>query len=143
MGEVHQATDANLKRAMAIKVLPEALATDPEVIRAAISRRSLFNAIHREAVVKVDFVVRKNSAYRIEEFGRRRLVSVDAHPLWMVAPEDLILSKLVWAKDSHSELQLRDVRGVLKFQRATLDRTYLDRWAVNLSVDGLLREVES
>ena len=123
--------------------LGDEFAADPETIRAAISRQSLFNVIHREAVVKVDFVVRKNAAYRIEEFGRRRLVEIDGHPLWMVAPEDLILSKLVWARGSRSELQLRDVRSVLRFQRATLDRAYLDRWAISLSVDDLLRDVES
>lgn len=123
--------------------LGDEFVADLEGIGAAIARQSLFNVIHREAIVKVDFVVRKNSAYRIEEFGRRRLVEVDGHPLWMVAPEDLILSKLVWAKDSHSELQLRDVRSVLKFQQATIDRAYVDRWAITLSVDDLLREVES
>lgn len=41
------------------------------------------------------------------------------------------------------ELQLRDVRSVLKFQQATMDRAYVDRWAISLSVDDLLREVES
>lgn len=123
--------------------LGDEFAADPETIRAAISRQSLFNVIHREAVVKVDFVIRKNVAYRVEEFGRRRLVEIDGHPLWMVAPEDLILSKLVWARSSRSELQLRDVRSVLRFQRATLDRAYLDRWAISLSVDDLLRDVES
>jgi serine/threonine protein kinase len=30
MGEVHRATDTNLKRHVAIKVLPTATATDPE-----------------------------------------------------------------------------------------------------------------
>lgn len=123
--------------------LGDEFAPDPERIRAAISRRSLFNVIHREAVVKVDFVIRKDDAYRVEEFGRRRLVDIDGHPLWMVAPEDLILSKLLWAKDTRSELQLRDVRSVLKFQQTTLDRTYLHRWATILSVATLLYEVES
>jgi hypothetical protein len=98
--------------------------------------------IHRDAIVKVDVIVRKNTAYRIEEFRRRRIVDVDGHPLWMIAPEDLILSKLLWAKDSRSELQLRDVRGILALQGAALDAGYLDRWATSLSVDALLREVQ-
>jgi hypothetical protein len=123
--------------------LGDEFGADADTLRAAISRRSLFNVIHRDAIVKVDFVVLKDTAYRLEEFGRRRLVEVDGHPFWIVAPEDLILSKLVWARDSHSELQLRDVRGVLRLQQATLDRAYLEQWAVRLSVDGLLREVAS
>lgn len=47
------------------------------------------------------------------------------------------------AKESRSELQLRDVRSVLRLQQETLDRPYLDRWAINLSVRDLLREMES
>ena len=123
--------------------LGDEFGADAETLFAAISRGSLFNVIHRDAIVKVDFVILKETAYRLEEFGRRRLVEVDGHPLWVVAPEDLILSKLVWASESHSELQLRDVRSVLRFQQATLDRAYLDQWAARLSVDTLLREVES
>ncbi len=116
---------------------------DAGQIGAAITRRSLFNVIHRDAIVKVDFVVRKSSDYRMEEFRRRRRVHVDGHPLWMVAPEDLILSKLVWAKESRSELQVRDIRGVLSFQRSALDRDYLNQWASRLSVAGFLQEVDA
>jgi hypothetical protein len=116
---------------------------DPDSFRAAISRRGFFNVIHRDAIVKVDFIVRKNDAYRRQEFERRRRVSVDGHPLWLVAPEDLILSKLVWSKDTHSELQRRDVRALLKFQHDALDREYLHRWADALSVRTLLTEMTS
>jgi len=36
---------------------------------------------------------------------------------WIVSREDLILSKLAWAKDSGSEMQLRDVRALLRAAR--------------------------
>jgi predicted nucleotidyltransferase len=123
--------------------LGDEFAADPDAVRAALSRSGMLNVIHREAVVKVDLVVRKDTAYRIEEFERRRRIDVDGHGLWMVSPEDLILSKLVWAKDSRSELQLRDVRSVLRLQKATLDRAYMERWATSLSVRSLLRELDS
>lgn len=113
---------------------------EPDSIRTAIARRSLFNLIHTEAVVKVDFVVRKDTAYRIEEFRRRRRVTLGGHPTWLVAPEDLILSKLAWAKDSRSELQLRDVRQLIRSAQM-LDWTYLERWAAVLTVNDLLQEL--
>ena len=40
---------------------------DLHTIRAAIARRSLFNLIHTDAIVKVDFIVRKSTPYRLEE----------------------------------------------------------------------------
>jgi len=51
--------------------------------------------------------------------------------------EDLILSKLVWAKPSGSELQLRDVRALLA---GGADLGYLRRWAADLGVTGLLEK---
>jgi len=73
----------------------------------------MFNLLHLESVVKVDMIVRKDSEYRRTEFERRRRIELDAFSLWIVSKEDLILSKLAWAKPSGSELQLRDVRNLL------------------------------
>jgi hypothetical protein len=114
---------------------------DVAAIQQAISRRSMFNLIHADAIVKVDFIVRKNTPYRVEEFRRRRSVLIDGHSMWLVSPEDLILSKLLWAKDSHSELQLRDVRHTIASQPG-LDWPYLEQWAENLTAIDLLREVQ-
>jgi hypothetical protein len=112
---------------------------DRDAVRDAIADRRTFNLIHTDLVVKVDFMVRKDSEYRHEEFRRRRRVQVDDLHLFVVAPEDLILSKLEWARDSHSEVQLADVRNLLAC--AQLDREYLGRWAARLGLDALYREV--
>jgi hypothetical protein len=55
-----------------------------------------------------------------------------------VSREDLILSKLAWAKDSGSEMQMRDVQALLV---GGADRTYLERWAPELSITELLRKI--
>ena len=115
---------------------------DEDAMRTAISRQSMFNLIHTEAIVKVDFVVRKSAPYRLEEFGRRRPTVIDGQTMWMVSREDLILSKLQWAKDSRSELQLRDVRQIIAAQPG-IDWSYLERWAESTSVTELLREVRA
>ena len=69
-------------------------------------------------------------------------VEIGGPPLWIVSPEDLILSKLAWAKTSRSEMQRRDVRQILTAV-STLDQTYLDHWAARLTVTDLLREVRA
>lgn len=107
-------------------------------VRSAIARRSMFNLIHQESVMKVDFVVLKESPFRVQEFARKRRVAVAGFETWVVSREDLILSKLVWAKDSRSELQLRDVAGLLK---AECDFEYLAEQSARLNVAELYAEV--
>jgi hypothetical protein len=66
---------------------------------------------------------------------------IDKQQMWLVAPEDLILSKLEWARDSRSELQLRDVRALLRAVQV-LDQVYLERWARDFGIADLLHEVQ-
>ena len=71
--------------------------------------------LHRAELlfIKIDFIVRKDTPYRAAEFERRRRVPMPGFEAWIVSREDLILSKLAWAKDSGSELQRRDVAALL------------------------------
>ena len=80
---------------------------DHEKIRNAVSGQSLFNIIHNEWVVKADFIVRKDEDYRKVEFSRRRVFQVEGSGIYVTAPEDLIISKLLWSKDASSELHFR------------------------------------
>jgi hypothetical protein len=57
---------------------------------------------------------------------------------WIVNREDLLLSKLDWAKDSGSELQQRDARSLID----TVDRAYVEQWARRLGVEALLRKLD-
>jgi hypothetical protein len=85
----------------------------------------------------VDCVVLKEHDYRQIEFERRQQINVDDFVCWIVSREDLILSKLAWAKPSHSEMQLRDVRNLLN---GSCDQAYLDHWANVLGLQELLDE---
>ncbi|HEX6769503.1 MAG TPA: hypothetical protein VF208_09145, partial [Candidatus Binatia bacterium] len=85
---------------------------EPQTVRKAVESKGMFNLIHDEFIIKIDFVVRKDTAYRRREFSRKRKVVVDGQDLFVVAPEDLILSKLDWGKESRSEVQLNDVRNL-------------------------------
>ena len=123
-----------------VELFQDQFYVDGEMVRQAVVDQSMFNLIHTTYVIKVDMVVRKESDYRREEFARRRVVSVENHTFHIVAPEDLILSKLEWAKDSRSEVQLNDVRNLLAGVQ-DLDRDYLKRWAGRLGVESLYREV--
>jgi hypothetical protein len=110
-----------------------------DAVREAIENATMFNIIHERWVIKADFIVRRDSPYRKLEFERRRRIVVDAVPIVFTAPEDLILSKLCWARDTGSAIQVRDVRELLAAD-VDLDWAYLEEWAADLGVEGDLEQ---
>jgi hypothetical protein len=104
-----------------------------------IRRKGMFNVLDGSSGGKIDFVVRKNTPYRREEFSRRRRVEVWEIACWIVSPEDLILSKLIWIQELYSELQARDIREMAE-NGPELDKQYLKKWMreLNLNSYGLL-----
>lgn len=114
-----------------------------EAMREAVAARRTFNAVDPESGFKVDFFVRGDAAFDLEEFARRREEAIDDEGgtrCFIKSPEDSVLRKLLWYRDGGhvSEQQWRDVLGVLAVSAGALDETYLDRWAGELRIADLL-----
>ena len=106
--------------------------------REAVLNRSCFNAIHQTTLIKVDFMVRKREDYRLHEFARRQRLKVSDFEVWVVSKEDLILSKLHWARESGSERQLADVENLIA---TGCDTDYLRTWSAALNLTDTLTRV--
>ena len=98
---------------------------------------SYYDIIHLPSMVKIDLIPRQDTDYRRTEFARRQRVELAGAALWIVAIEDLILSKLEWSRASRSEQQRGDVKQLLE---APLDRDYLQDWAARLGLRSQLAE---
>lgn len=117
----------------------------PQAIRSAILRRSSFNLIHMETMFKVDIFVPEDRPYKDAQFERRKQEVVATEPArsaYIATAEDTVLAKLEWCRAGGevSDLQWRDVLGVLRAQGDQLDTDYLIRWATELGIAGLLDE---
>jgi len=110
----------------------------PEAARNAVLHQSCFNAIHQRSLTKVDFMVRKNNEYRLHEFTRRVRVRVEDFEVWVVSKEDLIISKLDWARESHSQRQLADAENLIA---SDCDMEYLRAWSAKLNLTDMLTRV--
>jgi hypothetical protein len=106
----------------------------------AMKNRLMFNVIDNKLGWKADLIFRKDSPHQLSEFNRRIRAKLMGIDLWILSPEDVILSKLNWAKESGSDLQFRDVFGVVKSQWSNLDWDYLSHWAKEL---GVVKNLES
>ena len=113
----------------------------------AIQSRSMFNVIDTQSGHKADLIIRKNRPYSQQEFSRRSKTNFLGIDVYVLSPEDSILSKLEWSKDRQSQTQYKDALGVLMTQKDSLDFGYLKKWAKELDVEdalnNLLKEIDS
>ncbi len=109
----------------------------------ALARRGQFNLVHFESAWKIDLIIRKERPFSREEFARRQDGILGGRQAPVNSPEDVILAKLEWAKKSGSTRQVEDAAGVISAWGGALDWDYIDHWARELSVDGLLTQVRT
>jgi hypothetical protein len=109
----------------------------------ALRHNSMFNVIDIKTGWKADIIIRRPRPFSEEEFCRRCTVEMMGQKVWVLSPEDAIVSKLEWSKDRESERQLQDAVGVAFVQWERLDRAYLQKWAKQLHIEELLQKVLS
>ncbi len=114
---------------------------DEEMIKKEVLRQGVFNLIHNQYVIKIDFIIRKGAEFQNATFSRRKKVLIEKTPMWFISAEDLILAKLHWAKDSHSETQLKDVRNLIE-TGDNLDLKYIENWISQLGLEQIYKEVK-
>jgi hypothetical protein len=108
-----------------------------EAVDSAIARQSFFNLFHRNSRVKVNCILCQQIKYRLTEFNRRQRVKLENVTTWIASKEDLIISKLHWARKSHSPRHLRDVKNLAA---TGCDTVYVERWTRALGVFKLWEE---
>jgi len=102
---------------------------DEDMIKEALIHKSEFNFIEPEFGLKVDFFVKDNSPYNKLKIQRRMKQDIFGQDVFFVSPEDLILSKLLWSKESESFKQQADIKTILQNNKLKLDFEYLRDWA--------------
>jgi hypothetical protein len=113
-----------------------------ESIKAALREVSMFNIIHKETGLKVDFWMRKNDDYSRGALGRRARVAYGPTRICLASAEDTIITKLEWYKLSDIDKHFSDAQGVYRIQRGTLDVEYIARWCEQKSLAELWKRVQ-
>ncbi len=124
-----------------IESLQKDFFVDEEMVENEVNRQGIFNLIHKDKLVKVDFITRQPSDFQTNMFERRKEVLFENAVMQFISLEDLIVMKLFWAKDTYSELQISDVRNLIRSNRAVLDKTYIEAWISKLGLINLYKKV--
>lgn len=112
----------------------------PTSMRNAIESRRMFNVLDQRTFLKIDCVVKKPDDFARTSFARRkRVFYAKSTELWIISKEDLMISKLCWAKESRSEKQMTDIASLL---RNSYDSDYVKQWASKFDIVELLADCQ-
>jgi hypothetical protein len=115
-----------------------------EGIRDALSGTGMFNFVHLESGLKVDFWIDRGEPFTKSCFERVRQVEIsDRLLVKMASPEDVLLHKIYWDHLTPSERQVRDAQGIVAVQGMKLDIGYIEEWAKKLGIEDKMKEVLS
>jgi hypothetical protein len=103
---------------------------DRDAMADALHRKMLFNIIDTSTGFKADFIPLNQTAYEQTKFSRRRETDFLGNPVYVISPEDLIVSKLVWIQQLQSAQQIVDIQNLLTIE--SLDRAYIFHWVNEL-----------
>ncbi len=109
----------------AMKSLSQAGYLDEAAARDAIENQAEFNFLHPESGLKIDFWTISNDPFGLAELKRRQPKKIGKLTVYFISPEDLILSKLLWYKESESTRHLEDIESIIAISGKTLDLKYL------------------
>lgn len=106
---------------------------EKDAISAAVTNYSIFNIIDHTSGFKADFVILKNNAFRQAEFNRRVQMDYFGKTIYVVTPEDLLISKLIWIQDLQSAIQMEDISNIIALDN--LDLSYINHWLTKLQLN--------
>jgi len=118
---------------------PDRYYINEDSVRRAVERRSMFNVVDKQYGDKIDFIIRKDTEFAKESFSHRRKAVIGGVEFWTSTKEDLIIAKLDWARDSKSELQIRDIANLTA---DAYDADYVSSWVDRLHLKDIWAEVE-
>jgi len=111
-----------------------------EAAKQALKEKGEFNFIHPDTGLKVDFWVKKDTIFSEEEFKRKIAKKIKEEKIYFISPEDLILEKLLWYKQSFSTRQLEDIESVLRISK--VDLKYIEKWTKRQSTFSIFKKLK-
>lgn len=151
-GEPRLTNDIDIVAGITEKQIPPLVAAFPaedyyisaDMIREAVRQRGQFNIIHPTSGLKIDVIIRRDTAFDHSRFQRvRRIHPAPSYEANFAAPEDVIIKKMEYYSEGGSEKHMRDITGMLLTSPGEIDRDYIERWAVTLGLSEIWTAIQA
>ena len=121
-----------------VNVFGEDFFVDENMVRDSWKSKMMINIFDKKSLFKIDFIIMQNENYEKMKFERKQKFRIEGFEINVISVEDLIVSKLLWERNSESETQLKDVNSLLK--NAT-ENDYLLKTIKDLDLDDMYKKI--
>ena len=111
---------------------------DETAIKRALIEKGEFNFIHLPTGLKVDFWIKKTDLDKLK-IKQGVVKKINNQPIKFISPENLILSKLLWYKETESDKEVDDIKSILKFTK--IDLNYLKKQAIKHNTERIFKKI--
>ena len=114
-----------------------------DMLMDAVTQHSFVNVVDNRTGFKIDLSFVGDDAFLLAVLRRRVRACIGTHAkeFWFVTPEDVILMKLVWRKDTRSTKQWENALSVARIKGTRMDWEYLFQRAKDLGVENDLNQL--
>ena len=105
-----------------------------EGIKEALANKTMFNIIHNNSGFKIDCWILTDSDFDISRFSRRQKHRVEERDIYFSTPEDTLIIKLIWLKESGHKKHAEDISDLLRLFPGKLDYEYVWKWIDKLGL---------
>lgn len=109
----------------------------------AIANKEMFNIIPNKTLFKIDIIpLDDKDIYETEEFKNRIKIKFLNKEIFVISPEDLVISKLLWSKTAGgSERQLKDCESIISLNREKINLDYILKWVKDLKLESEFEKI--
>jgi hypothetical protein len=121
---------------LSARLTPRFYAPEDMLVDAA-AGHTFANVVDNRTGLKIDLSFVGDDPFLREVLRRRVRARIGTHPteFWFVTPEDVILMKLLWRKDTQSAKQWENALSVVRVKGARMDWKYLFERADTLDIE--------
>jgi hypothetical protein len=120
--------------------LPPAEVIETELLRGS---RGHFNIISQHSMLKADIYLMGADSIQLWGMNSARILDIDNLPVSFAPPEYVIIRKLEFYREGHSEKHLRDIAAMLAESSADLDQKILSTHIQNLHLEPQWQAAQS
>lgn len=99
------------------------------------TQRGHFNIIHHKTGLKADIYIHGRDPLQAWGLAHKTRIELpDGNGMWVAPPEYVIIRKLEYYREGHSDKHLHDIGGMLQISADIIDHTIIREWVERLDL---------